>query len=206
MSKQGSEGEPISTGQPGPIEDMFVVVPEYLGEQQNILDQPPYSWLREDTDILPPDIFVDDSSGFAGYMRAVALYKEAWEVKKLFTSPYQNGVQLRIYRGRTYLSDDNFHLAIDYLYKIWTTSTKDRYDVNGNPRKTGFKFPVPLSYVAWRLQQEQEAERRQLTGLDELLPVLSTSSSVLNAMPPKRRVNKYFRIFHSGAVVDVEPT
>lgn len=119
----------------------------------------------------------------------------AW-IKPILAEPYKSRAMSIMFATKQYL--DRYPYAIQYLEKMWLWKT-DRFDSLGRPKLRGFQLEPPLSYVGWRAEQEKKKETKW-AGLEELLPDASAAGDVVAAIPPKRRTNRQYQLYESGAL------
>lgn len=174
-----------------------ILVESHLGPTQNILDQPPFTWLRENTDILPPDFFLNPEEGFVVYVARLVPKVALWEVKRVLSEKHRDQAMSRVHTGEMWLAT-NFPMAHEYLYANW--QRRCGYDNKGNRLTRGFSPPPALSYAAYRVREERQKDQARWVGLAALLPGLETAEDIGAAMPAKGKVNVYFRLFRSGAI------
>lgn len=183
---------------------LHVHVPEYLGEDQNLLDQPPYNWLFEMEKIFPIDFFEDTQKGQAEFLR---LYKTSkgisslgWtkQLKEVMSPKYRDVATIRKAIRLTKLFFEDYPYTKDYLRTYW----HGRYDFDdlGNPtRNSSFQFRTYAAYAHGRIKFEND---KKLIGLEEVLPdSLSQPKNVVEALPSKGKANRWFRLKRSGALI-----
>ncbi|MCL4359975.1 hypothetical protein M1555_01835 [Patescibacteria group bacterium] len=183
-------------------------VPAYLSPGQNILDQPPYSWVETVLE-LPKDYFVDDTHGYTLLLRAVA-YREAerarmpasgwWKLSALtyhIQSRYRSTVSLTAQRTYDWLAR-NYPGSAEYLYLYWASQEQD-WTERGEP--TGRRNDPVLSYAGWAGRQQGLRAGLLEAGIYETAPdSFSTPDDIASSLPPKGEVNRRFRMLHSGAL------
>ena len=186
--------------------ELYVVVPEKLGEKTHLFDQPPFTWARENPDIIPEDFFTDENGWYVfcktifnskepwskystdariKYKKTLRRYRHVDETKYDFLAAVEVGTRLRE------SLEQNYPFIIDYV--------KDYQSIfifSLNPRKRG-KWSV-LTYAAYAVEKaelEKLSDAHKWTNLAEELPAsFFTPNEVKSAIPPKNSRNREYRL------------
>lgn len=185
-----------------------IIIPEKLPLSAHLLDQPPFTWAREDPSLIPEDFF-SRPEGWYGFCRTV-LYRQTpfdrdnvsrkqwWNLLQTLRSSdcinreqypseriFEIGAQLRNW------FEANYPFIKDYIER-----NKNDYVFGGvNPRRRiGGKWRTP-TYAAYLHDRIAREKRAPWFGLVELLPAeYSTIREIQEAIPPKSPVNRIFRL------------
>ncbi len=188
----------------------FVVVPEYLAPDQNIADQPPFTWLELDEEVFPDDFFIDNPDAFHYFLRAAGchtptsrgLYTKnaplaVISAYSMLSPQYQNiDTFLHVTEKLKTVLETKYSYSIQYIQEVWGVHTR-LFDPKGQPYHNSERRPTYAAYYAGLKQLRESAK---LTGLDEVLPSAAAVTEVNKALPPKNQTNRIFRLFRSGAL------
>lgn len=197
MSEPEAQTTPDSEGKD------YVVLDEILPEDIHLLDQPPYTWAREDPDIIPEDFFTEEY-GWYIFCDAVLGYKGTGVGGKLRESleeydymnqkKYDRKEIMRIAKKFKSTLDDKYPLASNYVQNYGEFFT---FVTEPKKRKTDKHFEV-LTYPAYVDRVKEAGEAAKWVGIEEERPsAYSTSEEAREAMPAKSRANKQFRLLKS---------
>ena len=168
---------------------------------QNILDQPPFTWVFSDPGIVPDDFFADVSDGRSLLMKIVsedyhpevgAFYKNKYVAKRLIAlrekvnKKFHDDTTIYTIAGRIYSFLQDFPRALDYLRE----NAVYLEDLEEAESKYG-RLPLE-TYAAFRLRKDQYQDHLnkadkigRWVGLSEELPGKSDEESVIGSMPAK---------------------
>ncbi len=206
MSK--AEAEPmVMRASKLPSED-WIAVPETLPPDVHPIDQPPYTWAREDFEHKYPDFFLKANGWypFAGrtlanpsplsiYSYDVARFRKALRIHQYidlslydYDEIFSLGNQLRDELKNTY------PYSLDYLIKYgadftWTLEPKSIH-------KMQLSIPTYSAFAYEWYRKTTTGIHSEIWGIEEILLdelSLSDADKVAQAIPPVRAINRAFR-------------
>lgn len=189
----------------------FEIVMERMAPDQNIVDQPPFSWLANDEDLFPPEFFLQEPREVCiAFLRAVGYltnpryshitksiafsHKQVDNARRLMKTEYRDLFEYIIDQLKKRL--ESFPYALEYLHEYFDTYS-EYFVANGSQRE---KKDSPKTYAAFSVTLATLHQSLKLIGLPELLPDLSAASDVEESLPAKSRTNRRFRVNKSGSL------
>ncbi len=177
-----------------------VHVPEKLRPDQNLLDQPPYTWLAADPAILPVDFFSTEE-GEPIFIRLVTKYDLttlSYEHRQFLFQHldprYASIEEASKYHRKARAFLEEFPYGVDYLQEKWLQYV--HFDRKGDPTQTIWQGQTYAAYAATKLSGELARQTGKWAGLEELLPYgpetgspIPQSSQLLRSYPIYR-INK----------------
>ncbi len=192
------------------ITQQFADIPRYLEPNQNLLAQPPFSWVRA---TIAPDFFTNESEGWSGFLhRAAVVYDPTSamelnlnrEVKKNINEKYKN-IAATVF-NRVLLMLKRYPYWNEYLLEYWGGNRRGSincaFDRVGNQRSLGTKPTKNRTYAAYAFDRLKIDAAKKWAGIEMVLPSeYSKPEEVLAAMPSgKNDTNKFYRLVRSGGL------
>lgn len=183
-----------------------VIVPELLRDDQNLLDQPPFYWIRENPLMVPTDLFLPDREDFGWPMLVHATadvggsalqYLKRRQRELLHATldlqwrPVKNEVdKLKIIGDKIYKALRQYPHSVTYLKEMWVHHYF--FDEQGKRKKPG----IPIrTYAAYAAIKDELMKKDKWIGLEEVLPAhFETEDTVTKIGQGKPETNRYFRI------------
>ena len=172
-------------------------IPEFLPLTASPLDQPPFTWIRDDQ--LPQDLFSPaNENGWYSFLAHVfsnggRLQSYIQGVAKIINSKYSADDRLNMQKN-IILAARSYPLIFEYFAHFKEVSS---YTLNPQ-RKKDYRYNDRIdTYASWVYKNRKREEVLRWEGLADLLPAGLTESDanrMVAALPGKGSTNRFFRL------------